>query len=268
MDLFEGELGTVRVTNGGSGYTSAPTVTITPPYPEGRYDYARATLEARISNAEVTEVVVTDGGELYRGNQYYDYNTGTYIDHVITFDNTGTGGSGAAAEPDTWNFFTGDVEEVTVTNGGSGYTSTPTVTFESSGQGTATGIATISQSVDSIIVSSGGTGYTSAPTVTLSGGGGSGAKAVAHLHGSVGEIEIVNAGTSYTSAPTVTISGGEGSRATATATISTDGLPEVELTDEVTSSTYTAEPTVTASGSGTGGVVKSGDNEVCSRCHV
>jgi hypothetical protein len=81
-------------------------------------------------------------------------------------------------------------------------------------------------SVATVTVTSGGTGYTSLPTVTLSGGGGSGATAfVPSLGGIVGgavvAVLVGNPGTGYTSAPSVTFSGGGGSGAAATSTIGT-----------------------------------------------
>jgi autotransporter-associated beta strand protein len=70
-------------------------------------------------------------------------------------------------------------------------------------------------------VTNGGSGYTSVPTVTFSGGGGSGATATAKVSGgAVTSFAITNGGSGYTSAPTVTFSGGGGSGATATATVS------------------------------------------------
>lgn len=75
-------------------------------------------------------------------------------------------------------------------------------------------------SVGTITVTAGGTGYTTAPTVTITGGGGSGATATATVtSGSVTAITVTNGGSGYTSAPTVTISGGGGSGATATAAL-------------------------------------------------
>ena len=70
-------------------------------------------------------------------------------------------------------------------------------------------------------VTAGGSGYTSAPTVTLTGGGGSGATATATIVGdAVTSITITNFGTGYTTAPTVAFSGGGGgSGATATTTL-------------------------------------------------
>lgn len=70
--------------------------------------------------------------------------------------------------------------------------------------------------VSNIVVTNGGTGYTSIPTVTITGGGGTGATAFATIaNGSISGIFLVNAGSGYSSAPTVTISGGGGSGAVA-----------------------------------------------------
>ena len=80
----------------------------------------------------------------------------------------------------------GSFVSITVTNGGSGYTSAPTVTISSPdaygvGYVQATATATVSGGhVTGIAVVVAGTGYVS-PVVTLSGGGGSGATASAVL---------------------------------------------------------------------------------------
>jgi autotransporter-associated beta strand protein len=104
----------------------------------------------------------------------------------------------------------GSVTGVTVTSGGSGYTSPPTVTFAAPGgmsaNTTATGTAQISSAgqVTNVIVTSGGSGYAwqrtaqvlnvPVPTVTFSGGGGSGAAGTAVMSTAAGcQIEgIVN----------------------------------------------------------------------------
>jgi hypothetical protein len=68
---------------------------------------------------------------------------------------------------------------VTVTNGGSGYTSAPIVNFGGPGTGAA-GVATISGGVvTGVTITNSGNGYTAAPTVTFVGGGGTGAAATA-----------------------------------------------------------------------------------------
>ena len=77
------------------------------------------------------------------------------------------------------------VLSITVTNDGSGYTSTPTVTVGAPNLAygtTTTATATVvSNKVSAITVTIAGSGYTSAPTVTISGGGGSGATATASV---------------------------------------------------------------------------------------
>ena len=71
-----------------------------------------------------------------------------------------------------------------------------------------------------VTVTNGGTGYTSAPDVTISGGGLTGATAVSRVNaaGVVSSIDITNAGGTPTAAPTVvfgTNGGGTGAAATA-----------------------------------------------------
>ena len=77
------------------------------------------------------------------------------------------------------------VLSVTVTNDGSGYTSTPTVTISAPNEAygtTASAVAVVtSNKVASITVTNAGSGYTSAPTITITGGGGSGAAATANI---------------------------------------------------------------------------------------
>ena len=143
------------------------------------------------------------------------------------------------------------VTGVAVTNGGSGYTSVPTVSFKPypvTGTGTgAAATATIDGRVASIAIVNGGSGYT-APTVTLSGGGGTGALATATINGGViTGIAVTAAGTGYTSAPTVAITGQAGSGATGTATI-TKVVSAITVTSG--GSGYANPPTVEFSGGG------------------
>ena len=84
--------------------------------------------------------------------------------------------------------------------------------------------------VRTISVTNGGSGYTTAPSVTLSGGGGNGATASCSIDeqtGAVTAITIINGGDDYTSAPTVTISDPNdpaGTKATATSVLSSNSL--------------------------------------------
>ena len=82
--------------------------------------------------------------------------------------------------------------------------------------------------VRSISISNGGSGYTSTPTVTLSGGGGTGATAAAIVSGgAVTAISVVDGGDNFTTVPTITISlpdEASGTQATATATLSSNSV--------------------------------------------
>jgi hypothetical protein len=76
----------------------------------------------------------------------------------------------------------GVVQGVTMTNGGSGYTSAPAVPLTGGGGSGAAGTAIIANGeVVGVTITSGGSGYTSAPTLTFSGGGGFGASAQPNL---------------------------------------------------------------------------------------
>lgn len=92
-------------------------------------------------------------------------------DFEFVGDTVTVGGSGGTT-PTATAVLSGDVVvSVSVTNGGSGYTSPPDVVFNGGGGTGASGYAVLSgDAVSSVVVSNGGTGYTSAPTVSFSGG--------------------------------------------------------------------------------------------------
>ncbi|MBI2808901.1 MAG: Ig-like domain repeat protein [Planctomycetes bacterium] len=145
----------------------------------------------------------------------------------------GGGGSGATARA----VISGVVDNITMTNVGSGYSTTAnppiSVTFFGGGATTqATGTAIIDDTtgtVTGINLVSPGSGYTSAPIIVISGGGGTLAAATATIDASVTGVFLINAGSGYTSAPTVTIGAPTkpgGVNATATATIATQVLQQ------------------------------------------
>jgi uncharacterized protein len=69
-------------------------------------------------------------------------------------------------------------------------------------------------------ISNGGTGYATAPTIAFTGGGGTGAAATAVVSGGVVvAINITSNGQNYTSAPTIAFSGGGGTGAVAAAVL-------------------------------------------------
>ena len=72
--------------------------------------------------------------------------------------------------------------------------------------------------ISGVRITNGGTGFTSAPTVGFTGGGGSGAAGTAIVDaGAVVRIVITNPGVGYTGVPTVTFTGGGGTSSAGTA---------------------------------------------------
>jgi len=109
-----------RFTAGGSGYVTAPLVTISAPEVEGGQT-ARAT--ATIANGVVTAITLVSG---YEGSGYLNAPT-------VTIEAAPQGGTDAAA---TASVATSSIVKINITNGGSGYTAAPTVTITASNQGT------------------------------------------------------------------------------------------------------------------------------------
>ncbi|HXB61221.1 MAG TPA: hypothetical protein VNU94_00045, partial [Acidobacteriaceae bacterium] len=116
---------------------------------------------------------------------------------------------------------------VVVTSGGSGYGGlTPTVTITGGGGTGATATATVQNgSVSAVTITAGGTGYTSNPTLTLSAPVATATATATEAGGAVTGFTIVSGGAGYAGvAPTVTISAPtSGTTATATATV-TNGI--------------------------------------------
>lgn len=79
--------------------------------------------------------------------------------------------------------------------------------YTSAGTGAAATATVASGSVTGATITAGGSGYTTAPTVLLSGGGGTGAAGTATVSGgAVTGIAITSGGSGYTTAPTVVLS--------------------------------------------------------------
>ena len=120
------------------------------------------------------------------------------------------------------------LDSVTVTAGGAGYTSAPSVVFSPPSGATAT-TAITTGAVSSFTVTAGGSGYTSPPTVIVTGGGGTGATGTAVLTGGVvTSITLGIGGSGYTTAPLVTIQGG--GQAYGSATLAAGTVASVNLT--------------------------------------
>jgi hypothetical protein len=129
----------ITVTNGGSGYTAAPTVAISEPSGNG------AAATAAVADGLVSSITVTAPGSGYGP--------------IVAVQISGGGGFGAQATA-TLNS-SGGVAAISVINGGTGYASPPTVTIVQPAGSGATATATISNgAVASVNVGTPGTGYT------------------------------------------------------------------------------------------------------------
>ena len=125
---------------------------------------------------------------------------------------------------------TGYIKNIYLNEDGSGYVSTPSITFSASPQpgGTAQAIAITtsiagSRSIKNIIFTSAGFGYTVAPTISIVGGGGVGAAATCDIETNnygIISINITDGGVGYSTIPNINIQSpvlGSGQTASATA---------------------------------------------------
>ncbi|QPF87794.1 filamentous hemagglutinin family protein [Bradyrhizobium genosp. L] len=213
----------VTLVNGGSGYTSVPTVTIGGTGGSG----AQAT-----ASLGVASIAVSAGGTGYSNG-----------DQVTVIGPDGTGFTGTAIVDAS-----GAITGVKVTSAGSGFTGAITEVDVASATGTGATL-TASLGVVSVSVTNAGSGYAGIPTFSFTGGGGTGA--IAQGLAAVTGITLTNPGDGYQGAPTVTISGGGGTSSSAVATASGGVVTGLTLTNA--GSGYSSLPTVTFSGGGGGG---------------
>lgn len=190
-NIPSGALQFVTVTNGGSGYTSAPSVS----FSGGGGSGATATATIDSNSSTVIGVTLTAEGSGYTSAPSVSF--------------SGGGGSGASAISGISYFALSGSEWARFT----------AVDLSGNLQSILK-VTAVTSSVTSVVVTNGGSSYTSAPSVSFSGGGGSGAAATATLNGNaVSSITMTSYGSGYTSAPSVSFSGGGGSGAAATAYI-------------------------------------------------
>jgi len=151
---------------------------------------------------------------------------------IISAPNSANGVQATAVATITANV----VSSITITEAGTGYTSSPTVTFNGgggSGANAVSGITTFATGTVSVLVTAGGTGYTNASnlTVTIAGGGGANAAGQGIVSGGiVTQVVMTNVGSGYTNSSniTVTIAGGGGANATAKAIINTEPVVGIQ----------------------------------------
>jgi len=210
--------------------------------------------------------------------EYEDEVIDTTVDEISeVLDQTGyiidlrlfSGGSNANASVSIGSSY---VRQIFLNDDGSGYTSTPTVTFSSPPTGfttaTAVAITTTRNSITSvkeILLTNAGSGYTVAPTISITGGGGSGAAATCSVNttsNGIVSVNITGGGSGYAVAPTVTISGpGAGTTATATSVVGSAGtVTSIRITNP--GDGYTTTPSLTVGAASTTGIGTFWKNEV------
>jgi hypothetical protein len=173
-----GQVYDITMTSGGLGYSSAPSLTLSGGSGSGFVGQAvmNGTSVSRVyisnSGDNYTSVPTISFGTLWTGSTAVTVGQQLYYStRLYTVTVAGTTSSTAPT-------IAGAIATIPVTNGGSGYTSSPTFVVSAPdvpGGNTAVVTANFAAGViTSITVSSGGTGYINPPTVTFSGGGGTG----------------------------------------------------------------------------------------------
>ena len=184
--LSSGTVGTINVTNGGSGYTFAPAVTLT-------------------GGGGGSGATATRHGCQRRGHRdhrqrrlgLYDRSHGLDRPAVRHRDRHGDAQGGGSIT-------------IPVTNGGAGYSSLPVVTLTGGiFINPATATAMVVNGVVTAITVSGGSGYTAAPVVTIAPPLATAtATATLSSSGTVGAFTITYGGAGYINPPQVTLTGG------------------------------------------------------------
>ncbi|MEW5828724.1 MAG: multicopper oxidase domain-containing protein [Chloroflexota bacterium] len=205
VDPATGAVTDILLESGGSGFTTAPTVSISSAVMGGTGATATATI-----SGSVATVQVTNGGSGYTA--------------PVTVEFTGGGGAGATGVATVSP--TGFVTGITVTNGGSGYTEAGT-TVEITGDGigaAATVVVSSSGSIAGINITNGGSGYTTATVDIIGDGTGATAAATVTPTGFVSAVNLLNGGSGYTELATSVDITGDGTGATATVVVSPIGF--------------------------------------------
>ena len=227
----DGILTGVDISETGYGYTSAPTITFNGIAASGQGLVAPVVTigidsQGRLDKDNITIVSSGSGYQSIFGFVAANPNDGSlaYIDFAGTADKnyskppvivisepTAKDAEGVLLSTNVqataeFIFDSSSLKTLELTNSGTGYTSSPTVTVS----GNATAFATIENGqVEKVVLISKGSGYTNVPTVTITGGGGSGATAVAKINeGEISGYNITNPGSGYTNDPILRIDSG------------------------------------------------------------
>ena len=188
--ITAGAITSITITDPGSGYATAPLITIN-----------------GVGSGASAQAVIT--GEVDRIEVVY---TGKGYESTPSVSISGGGGSGATATANR----TGSVNTITVIDGGSGFTGLPTLEFIGGGlpngsvNHASANVTEIDSVVSTVTVTDAGDNYTSNPAISVSGGGGTGPTLRARINGEVTSVSIIDPGSNYSDsvAPVIAFSGG------------------------------------------------------------
>jgi hypothetical protein len=241
----------VVMTNGGTGYTSAPTVTLTGNAVATANVYAGSLIPASFVRSRFNDLYVFDG--MARGLRW-DGTAGTM--QPIGLQKPFNGPTVTVAS----SAMSGYVDSINVVNAGNGYSTAPTVTL-TGGSPTTAAVARAEVSGGRLIgvtVSDAGKGYTSAPSVAISSSNAAGATFSVGVLGSVRAMTVSAGGSGYTSAPTVVFSAAQGlTKANASVTVTDGVVSAIDLLSGGTGATGVVSATLSGGG-GTGASLQVG----------
>jgi hypothetical protein len=164
-----GTITSITVRGGGSGYLSAPAVTIAPPKSSGTTATAMATLTSGV----VTAITININGA---GSGYDPANPPAVVvaapKLTSNLTNVQFAGQATTAASSAAQGSGAQVAFIKVLDNGDGYSSPPSVTFSGGGGSGAAATTVLSAGqVVGMSVTNKGSGYTSAPVVSFTGGG-------------------------------------------------------------------------------------------------
>lgn len=224
-----GAVASISVINKGSGYTSEPTVTITAPPAGGTQAVAGTVLLEK----QVASVTVTN----YGAGFVYGAGDGFFDGSDVLF-------TGVGSIAGTEIKLNRSVSALTINAAGNDFTSAPTITIVGDYTTQATATAEIKYAVQNIVVTNQGSGYTSATAIIT--GDGSGATATITLgDGYIASVVLTNTGSGYTAVPYVSVTDGGTPSENAIITPVLTGDKVSGFTIDNPGKGYTSAPTLT-----------------------
>lgn len=204
----------VTITDGGVGYTGAPTVTIKGGTGSG------ATFTAHVLNGGVDRILITNPGSGWLATDASQA--------VLLFDN----GAGLKSAWGTATVVDGAITGLEILAGGFGFTAIPVLTVnDATGAGCTIGVTGISGGViTSVVIFAAGANYSN-PNVTFAGGGGGVGLNIQPLveSGVITNYTVGDLGAGYTAQPTVRFIAATGSGATARASLSAGTIVGIDF---------------------------------------